>query len=172
MPNIHHAVLIAAPAEKIYNAITTEEGLSSWWTPGTTTKAEPNSIARFPFGEQYFKEMKITELKPYERVEWTCIAGADEWIGTDISFQLTPGDKRTLLNDHPEMSGQLEQLKANKGTLLIFHHNNWKEYTLMYAECNYTWGQFLKSLKLFCETGRGRPWPYQHSVETEVQFMM
>ena len=37
-----------------------------------------------------------------------------------------------------------------------------QEYTNMYAECNYTWGQFLRSLKLLCETGKGRPYPYQH----------
>jgi len=162
MPNIHHALLIGAPVKKVYNAITSQEGLSAWWTPNTKAKAALNSVARFPFGSHYFKEMKITELKPFELVKWNCIKGADEWIGTNISFKLLPGDKRTLLNSHPEMQGQIEQQSNDEGTLLIFHHDDWKEYTLMFAECSYTWGQFLRSLKLFCETGQARPWPNQH----------
>ena len=163
MPNIHHELLIGAPADKIYNAITTQEGLSAWWTPETKAKPELNSVARFPFGPDYFKEMKIVELKPSALVKWNCIAGADEWIGTTISFQLHPGDKSTLLNSHPEVRGQVQQQgNFDKGALLIFHHDDWKEYTPMFAECSYTWGQFLKSLKLLCETGKGKPWPNQH----------
>ena len=79
-------------------------------------------------------------------------------------FQLSEGDKDTLLNAHPEMQGQIEQQINTKCTFLSFHHNDWKDYTPMFAECSYTWGQFLKSLKLFCETGKGRPWPTQHQA--------
>lgn len=166
MPNIHHELLIGAPAEKIYSALTTREGLSAWWTPGTNATPELDSIARFPFGPDYFKEMKIIELKPFTRLTWNCIAGTGEWIGTTLSFQLHSGDKRTTLVSHPEIAGQVEQQQRfDKGTVLIFHHDNWKEYTPMFAECNYTWGQFLRSLKLLCETGKGRPWPNQHSIE-------
>jgi uncharacterized protein YndB with AHSA1/START domain len=59
MPNIHHEVLIGAPAENVYKAITSQEGLSAWWTPGTSAKAEIGSVSRFPFGPNYHKEMKI-----------------------------------------------------------------------------------------------------------------
>jgi uncharacterized protein YndB with AHSA1/START domain len=103
MPNIHHELLIGASAEKIYSAITSQEGLSAWWTPGTNAKPDLDSVARFPFGPEYFKEMKIVELKPSEQVKWNCITGADEWIGTTISFKLQPGDKGTLLNSHYEV---------------------------------------------------------------------
>ena len=164
MPHIHHALLIGAPVEDVYSAISTQEGLSAWWTPDAVAKAELNSIARFPFGSAYFKEMKIIEFNPLELVKWSCIKGAAEWIGTSISFKLLPGDKEALLKSFPEMIGQIEQQTNTQGTLLIFRHDEWKEYTLMFAECSYTWGQFLRSLKLFCETGRGRPWPHQHQT--------
>jgi len=162
MPNIHQELLIGADAKKVYSAITTQEGLSAWWTPDATAIPERDSIARFPFGPEYFKEMKITELNPFHLVRWTCIKGADEWIGTHLSFELQPGDKPSLLKLHPELGDQIRQQRNNDGTLLIFHHNNWKGYTRMFAECSYTWGRFLGSLKLFCETGKGRPWPGQH----------
>jgi uncharacterized protein YndB with AHSA1/START domain len=163
MPNIRHELIIGAPAKKVYSAITSQEGLSAWWTPGTTAKAEVDSIARFAFGPAYFKEMKIAELKSFEQIKWICITGADEWIGTTLSFNLEAGDKRTLLNSHPEIADQIQQQSSNDDiTLLILQHDDWKEYTPMYAECCYTWGQFLRSLKLFCETGTGTPWPNQH----------
>ena len=167
MPNIRHELLIAATAEKIYSAITSQEGLSAWWTPGAKAKPELNSIARFGFGPEYFKEMKITELKPSRQVKWNCIAGAEEWIGTTLSFKLQPGDKGTLLNSHPELEDAIQQVRNDKATVLIFHHDDWKEYTPMFAECSYTWGQFLRSLKLLCETGQGTPWPNQHRTEAK-----
>jgi uncharacterized protein YndB with AHSA1/START domain len=166
MPNIHQELLIAASPEKIYAAITTEEGLSAWWTPEATAKPDLNSIARFPFGPNYFKEMTITELKPSEYVKWNCIKGAEEWMGTTLSFKIDSGDKKSLLTAHPEALGQVQQQKNfEKGSLLIFQHDDWKEYSPMFAECSYTWGQFLRSLKLYCETGKGNPWPDQHIVK-------
>ena len=162
MPGIHHAVIIGSPIEKVYNAISSEEGLSAWWTPNARARAEINSVARFYFGPVYFKEMKILDLKPFGLVKWACVSGAEEWVGTNISFKLLFGDKKSLSGSHPEMNGQLEQQIDDQGTLLIFKHEDWKEYTPMFAECSYTWGQFLRSLKLFCETGKGRPFPNQH----------
>lgn len=111
--------------------------------------------------------MKITELKSSSQVKWICIAGAEEWIGTTISFELRQGDKETLLNLHPELKDQIQQQGYfGQGTLLIFHHDDWKEYTPMFAECNYTWAQFLRGLKLLCETGKGHPWPNQHRTKS------
>ena len=139
MPNIHHELVIGASAVSVYSAITTQEGLSAWWTPDTKFKAQLNSIARFGFGPDYFKEMKIVELVPSKQVKWICRKGAIEWIGTIISFELETGDQDSLLNSHPELKGQLEQERnGEEETLLIFHHDDWKTYSPMYAECNYT----------------------------------
>jgi uncharacterized protein YndB with AHSA1/START domain len=164
MPNIRHEILIGASAEEVYHAVSSQESLSAWWTPGTKIKAEVNSIAYFGFGPEYVKQMKITELVAFEKVKWFCIAGAEEWIGTTITFELHPGNKESLLNTHPELRDQLHQEKSDKGTLLVFCHDDWRRYTSMFAECNYTWARFLWSLKLFCETGKGLPWPNQHRV--------
>ncbi len=106
MPNIHHELLIGAPAETVYGAITTQEGLSGWWTPGAKATPELNSIARFPFGPDYFKEMKIMELEPPNWVKWLCIKGAEEWVGTTLSFKIEHGDKGALLSFHPELGDQ------------------------------------------------------------------
>ncbi|MCE7040781.1 SRPBCC domain-containing protein [Dyadobacter sp. CY312] len=164
MPNIHHQVLIDAPEEKVYEAITSQEGLSAWWTRDTKAIAEVGTLSRFQFGPEYFKEMQITELIPSKLVAWLCTKGASEWVGTNFTFKLEGGNKETILNSHPEMGGQIQQIEGDEITLLVFQHENWKAYTPMFAECNYTWGLFMRSLKLFCETGKGLPWPEQHLV--------
>lgn len=165
MPNIRHALLIGVAAETVYNAIVSQEGLSAWWTPDVKAKPERDSIARFTFGPDYFKEMKIAELEPSKHVKWICISGADEWVGTTLSFRLDAGDRAGLLHSHPEAKGQMEQQKGDKQTLLTLSHDDWRGYTPMFAECSYTWAQFMRSLKLLCETGTGRPWPHQHRTQ-------
>ena len=163
MPNIYHALVIAAPAEKVYDSITGAGGLSAWWTPGSTAKSEVNSIARFPFGSEYYKEMHIEKLEPGRLIKWKCLSGDAQWIDTMITFRIEEGDAQSLVQKHPEIRGQIQQLKKVEiVSLLIFNHDNWSDQTLMLAECNFTWAMFLRSLKLFCETGKGRPWPDQH----------
>lgn len=125
-------------------------------------KPELDSIARFTFGPDYFNEMRITELEPPKRVKWDCITGVDEWVGTKTSFELESGDRDSLLRSRPEAEDQIKQLKSDTLTLLSFSQDGWREYTPMFAECNYAWGRFLRSLKLLCETGQGQPWPNQH----------
>lgn len=164
MPNIRQTLLIAANPERIYNAITTSEGLSAWWTPNVFATAEPDTIANFPFGNGYVKRMRIENLIPSEKVQWKCIEGDQEWIGTSIRFTLLQNDNATFLETNPEIRGQVEQNPAPAATMLHFEHNNWGAYTTTFAECSYTWGQFLRSLKLYCETGEGKPWPGQHSI--------
>jgi hypothetical protein len=162
MPNIHQELFILTSAEALYGALTTQAGLSAWWTPETEASTEVGSILKFSFGLRYFKKMRIINLKPLKYVEWQCIEGAEEWIGTSILFRIETGTKEEILNTHPEIEGQLLQSNLQDGTVLAFRHDNWRNHTSMYAECNYTWAAFLRSLKLYCETGKGKPWPTQH----------
>jgi len=136
--SIYHKLLIEAPVEKVYGALTTQKGLAGWWTPDTVAKPEIGSVARFAFGPSYTKEMEITELKPYSSVKWLCLKAYQEWVGTTITFELEP---------------------HRKGSTLSFHHDGWAAYTSEFAGCSFDWALFLRSLKLLCETGKGIPYP-------------
>ncbi|WP_423147319.1 SRPBCC family protein [Rubrolithibacter danxiaensis] len=138
LKSICHRLLIETPVETVYGALSTREGLAGWWTPETTAKSEVGSVSRFAFGPDYFKEMKVEELKAYSRVKWLCLKAQEEWIGTTITFELEP---------------------HKKGCIMLFHHDGWKEYTPEFSGCSYAWALFLRSLKLLCETGKGRPYP-------------
>ncbi|RYJ40523.1 SRPBCC family protein [Flavobacterium beibuense] len=135
---IYHRLLIETPVETVYANLTKQEGLAGWWTPDTIAKPVTGTVSRFAFGPDYFKEMKVEELKAYSKVKWLCLKAQEEWIGTTITFDLEP---------------------HKKGAILVFHHDNWKNYTQEFAACSYAWALFLRSLKMLCETGKGLPFP-------------
>ncbi|WP_114789094.1 SRPBCC domain-containing protein [Niabella yanshanensis] len=164
MVDIRHTLIIEALPQLIYQALTTSEGLSSWWTPHTEATPETGTIARFPFADNYVKEMRIIELISNDFVKWHCLEGDKEWIGTSLTFKLVQHNQSAMITAYPEVKGQLEQGSLSVKTLLLFEHKNWKDYSPSYAECSYTWAIFLNSLKLYCETGKGRPWPTQHQI--------
>jgi uncharacterized protein YndB with AHSA1/START domain len=136
MEHIRHYVLIKAPINSVYKAITTQEGLSQWWTNQTTAKAEIGFVNEFRFGPEYFNKMRISELVSDKLVSWHCEDGDKEWIGTKLTFSLSSKDGSTILR---------------------FAHREWHEATEFYENCNFHWGLFLNSLKMLCETGKGKP---------------
>lgn len=136
MTAIRHNVVIKATPETIFHAITTQEGLQSWWAKQTVARPETGFVNVFTFGTSR-NDMKITRLIPNTTVEWECILSIEEWMGTTISFDL-----------EEQQDGR---------TILRFAHANWTAMTDMFASCNYNWALFMKSLKSFCETGTGTP---------------
>jgi len=144
MPKITHAFAIKAPAEKVYRAVTEEDGISSWFTKNTIAKPEVGFTDEFFFGPKdpsvkgrYHNEMLVTELVPNKAIRWDCTGGDESWIGTKLSFELTSGDGKTDV---------------------LFTHSDWAEQSLFFAHCNYNWGMFMTSLKQYCETGTGTPY--------------
>lgn len=135
MEAIRHYLPIKSTPEKIFNAITTEEGLKSWWAKQTVAKPEVGFVNVFTFGK-FRNEMKVTEIVPNQKVEWACVNSIEEWVGTTLSFDLEEKDGKTILR---------------------FSHSGWKTATDTFAACNYDWAQFMKSLKQLCETGAGTP---------------
>jgi uncharacterized protein YndB with AHSA1/START domain len=135
MEAIRHTLVIKSTPEKIFHAITTEQGLKAWWAKQSVAKPEVGFVNVFTFGEER-NEMKVTKIVPDRAVEWKCTLSIEEWMGTTISFDLE---------------------EKNGKTILRFAHAGWREATDMFARCSYDWALFMKSLKMLCETGAGTP---------------
>lgn len=141
MAEILHLLNIkTTDTSKVFNAITTQKGLSNWWTTETQASPEVNSIASFRFLPDYHNEMKVTKLEKNKRVEWLCITGDPQWVGTKFIFNIEP--EKDSIN-------------------LRFSHTDWRETTDLFAVCNYHWGLYMKSLKTYIETGKGNPHLYK-----------
>jgi len=80
--------------------------------------------------------MRIDGLEQDSRVEWACLDGDPSWVETTIVFDLENREGSTVLR---------------------FSHANWREMTDFFAACNYQWGFYMRSLKSYCETGKGQP---------------
>ncbi len=140
MVDIRHRVAIAAPLAPVYEAVATADGVSHWWTlDGVRGESIKGSRLQFFFGEpQPAAVMEITRLDPDGHVGWGCVDGADEWVGTKLTFDLT---------------------HENDETVVMFAHADWREPGEFMAHCSARWAYFLLSLKRYVETGRGTPFP-------------
>jgi uncharacterized protein YndB with AHSA1/START domain len=135
MEAIRHKLVIKETPAKVFDAITTEEGIKGWWAKQTVAKPQVGFVNVFTF-ENDRNEFRVTELVPNRKVEWLGVQAFEEWIDTTISFNLEEKDGKTILR---------------------FAHSGWKEATDTFAVCSYDWAQFLRSLKSLCETGTGSP---------------
>ncbi|MEU0868995.1 SRPBCC family protein [Nocardia brasiliensis] len=140
MVDILHRVGIESPLDDVYTALTTIDGLANWWTTNTHGDESAGGVIRFRFGPEGKEgfDMKITDLRPAERVRWEVVDGPEEWVGTEVSFAL----KRE--GDH---------------AIVLFQHQGWREPVEFMHHCSTKWALFLMSLKSYVETGTGAPDP-------------
>jgi uncharacterized protein YndB with AHSA1/START domain len=92
MPDILHRVGINAKPERVFQALTTVDGLKSWWISKATGDATAGGTIDFRACE-----MKVLEAKPNELVHWRCVKGPAEWLNTDVKFSLTWKDEQTFV---------------------------------------------------------------------------
>ena len=138
MVDILHRVGVSTPSpDKVYEALTTIEGLAGWWTDDTTGTAEVGGVVQFRFPPGGF-DMEVVEQRPNESVEWKVVDGPEEWIGTTVEFDLR---------------------QDGDCTVVLFAHRGWREPVEFMHHCSTKWASFLLSLKSLVETGKGAPAP-------------
>lgn len=138
MADILHRVGIQSSPEKVYDALSSQQGLAGWWTRDTKATPEVGVVIHFRFDDDGFNDMKIVELAPGRRVKWTCVNGAKEWISTEFS---------------------LDFKRQDDATVVLFAQRGWKEPVEFMHYCSTKWATYLLSLKSLCETGKGTPSP-------------
>jgi Activator of Hsp90 ATPase homolog 1-like protein len=145
MVDISHKVGIKSSSlDAVYQALTTREGLSGWWTTDTQGESKVGSVLKFRFGDGGF-DMTVLELQPAKHVLWQVVDGPEEWIGTKISFDLK---------------------QQGDWTIILFKHQGWKEPVEFMHHCSTKWAVFLLSLKSLLETGKGAPWPDEIKLDS------
>ncbi len=132
--SIKHLFHINASKAKVFDAISTINGISHWWANETSGNDSQNGIIQIRFGEWGGPDMKVIELKTNEKVEWQCVQSNHGWVGNTFQFVLDDNDGKTRVR---------------------FSHDLWTENGDFYASCCFTWGRYLESLRQYCQTGRG-----------------
>ena len=134
MHSIKHLFHIDASKQRVFEAISTFNGLSNWWTSKTTGSDVLGGIIQFRFGEMGGPDMKVTEIKPNEKLSWECLESPHGWVGHTFTFMLDENDNKTRVR---------------------FSHSGWTEEDDFYAICTFTWGRYMESLRQYCQTGKG-----------------
>ena len=141
MPDILHEVTIKAAPDKIYQALTEQKGLASWWTVHTKAKPQVGNVNEFTFNNgAYVFKMEIDKLEPSKKVHWKALQGAPDWPGTRVTFDISDGED---------------------GTKLLFGHRDYASTEGSFASVSYNWAWFLTSLKSYLEDGKGTPYADQ-----------
>ncbi len=136
MQDVMHLVKIHASRERVYQAITTAEGVRQWWTRDAAIEPRVDATGEFGFnGKRFVAKVRVEVLDPGTRVRWKVANAA--WEGQDIEFNL----------------------KADgSDTILLFAHRGFRT-DAAYASAAFRWGFYLLSLKRYLETGKGMPNP-------------
>ena len=145
---------ISVSVEKLYVAVSTEEGVRNWWTQFAKAGKEVGSLAEFRFPKAGFYVMaEISALEPNHLVEWKVIdsmhpeasgfSNLRDWEGTIIRFEM-------------------EQVSEGE-SILYFTHIGLSEELECYQVCERGWTSYLSSLQKLLETGKGNP--YKENLE-------
>jgi len=134
---LHRIGVENSSPDKVYDALTTLDGLSGWWASDTKGAVEVGGVLEFRFAPGGF-DMQVLELQPAERVVWRVVDGPAEWVGTTVNWEI-------------KQDGDY--------TIVLFSHRGWKEPGEFMYHCSTKWAIFLMSLKSLIESGTGNPEP-------------
>ena len=130
MPDLVHQFHVAASAEVLFAAISTPEGLNSWWTLESSGQPQIGTQYRFYFGPKYDWLATVVAAEADRSITWQMLRAMDDWIPTCLEFRLSPD---------------------NGGCKVHFAHRGWQAESEHFAISNFCWGQLLKGLKDYVE---------------------
>jgi uncharacterized protein YndB with AHSA1/START domain len=131
---------IHAGPDPIRTAVTTQAGLSSFWTPTVTAEPAVGSEATFGFsGAPVSLRMRVDRIDD-TAVEWTCLGEFPFWEGTLVRWSFEPEAE-------------------HGGTNVLFEHLGFSEDQPMFEHGSiaHTWSTILDQLKVLAETGSATP---------------
>src|SRR3712207_139599 len=103
MVDIRHRVGAQPPVEKVSAALATREGVAGWWAPETSGARPPGETLTVTFRDETEAllgsfDLEVEDLEADKRVSWRVTDGPEEWVGTEIRFDLSEADGHTIVN--------------------------------------------------------------------------
>ena len=143
---IRHEVGIKASPETVYQALTDTNKLAGWWMSDTRGKgSKVGDVLEFWAGDSS-KTFEVAELQPDKLVRWKCKKGPEEWVGTEVAFDLSADEKQCWVR---------------------FNHSGWGRDTGILPHTSTKWAVFMLSLKDLLEKGKGHPYPNDVQINHE-----
>jgi len=83
---------IKATAAKVFQAVSTPQGLDAWWTLQSSGLAATGSEYELGFGPKYNWRAVVARCVPDREFELQLINADRDWIGTRVGFVLAESD--------------------------------------------------------------------------------
>ena len=133
MPDIFHTFMVNAPSEKVFNGITTAEGLDTWWTKSSQVDQTVGGNYTLYFGPEYNWKAAVKKYNPSKQFELEMTESDADWNGTLVGFTLDAMEDNT--------------------TSVNFYHTGWPENNEHFRISSYCWAMYLRLLKRYIEFG-------------------
>ena len=91
MADIFQQFPIKAPAEAVFQAISTPAGLDTWWTKRSSGQPVEGATYELGFGPGYDWRAVVSRCAPNSVFEVEMTSAVDEWRGTRIGLLLDAG---------------------------------------------------------------------------------
>ena len=144
MFDIRHICHLEAAQNTVFHVLSSTEGLRQWWTPQTDGEPDLHGYLIFKFGGKYRNKMRVTAFERNSLIEWTVVESVPEWMDTKIRFQLDRNEDRTRMR---------------------FSHTGYKIQDDFFAQCNYSWAKYLRSIRMLVEHGKGDPYDINNPLD-------
>jgi uncharacterized protein YndB with AHSA1/START domain len=131
--DIVHETIIHVPPDKVYQALTEQGRIASWYAEDTQAEPRIGAVAEFRFNRGTIR-VEITQLETDRKVVWKVLQGLPGWAGMtgDITWLLTP---------------------YGNGTMINYIHQGWPTMDGPYPSTNFMSGRYVARLKSYVETG-------------------
>ncbi|MDH3376857.1 MAG: SRPBCC domain-containing protein [Gammaproteobacteria bacterium] len=146
MASIRHEVWIDAPPSRVFELLSSAEGISTWWDQQTKVDTPEGVVLEHnPGPEHGTVQFLVLESEKDRLVRWRCISShpenvpASEWTGTEISFHM--GERSSSEPASEKWSAQIPVQ-----TVLRLDHSGWPDNSKYLPFCNFAWADVLTKL--------------------------
>ena len=137
MADIFHDLPINASLDRVFQAISTPQGLDCWWTKRSDGKPHVGAEYELSFGPGFEWRAIVTRCVPNSEFEMEILHADGDWIGTVVSLKLE---------------------ERNDVTWIRFCHTGWPKLNEHYKiSCN-CWAMYLRILRRYLEHGEEVPY--------------
>jgi uncharacterized protein YndB with AHSA1/START domain len=140
--DIYHDFPIKVPVERVYEAVSTPQGLDAWWTKRAAGQPKQGAEYELWFGPNYDWRARVTKSIPPSEFELEITKADADWSGTRVGFRLSGRAGRTQVQ---------------------FYHTGWPTPNEHWRISCYCWAMYLRVLRRYLE--HGEQVPYEQRLE-------
>ena len=143
MADIFQTFTIKAPPQKVFEGISTSEGLDQWWTKNSEADQRIDGKYLLDFGPGYTWKAAVSKYDPNREFELLMTDADADWDGSKVGFFIEDKNGSSEVN---------------------FYHTGWPENNKHYKISTYCWAMYLRILKRYMEFGEKVPYEKRLSV--------